>query len=145
MSLVDIDAVAEARLLETSAAPLPNHAMQALSFVYDEQDILNTRVLIRTRLDQLWKIYPSLEEADTKTNSAAHAPLYKCDECDRWFGSPQAPAALQVPSSATISNSLTTSILRVCPISPIMTQPRPRTLQCLCWFADFFRSSTRRI
>jgi hypothetical protein len=39
MSLVGIDAVAETRLPEISTAPLPNHAMQALSFVYDEQDI----------------------------------------------------------------------------------------------------------
>jgi hypothetical protein len=39
MSLVDIDAVAEARLLKISTSLLPNHAMQALSFVYDEQDI----------------------------------------------------------------------------------------------------------
>jgi hypothetical protein len=47
MSLVDIDAVAEARLPEISTSPLPNHAMQALSFVYDEQDIpapLNERM-----------------------------------------------------------------------------------------------------
>ena len=46
MSLVDIDAVAEARLPEISTTSLPNHAMQ-LSFVYDEQDIpapLNERM-----------------------------------------------------------------------------------------------------
>jgi hypothetical protein len=36
---VDIDALVEAHLPEISTAPLPNHAMQALSFVYDEQDI----------------------------------------------------------------------------------------------------------
>jgi hypothetical protein len=47
MSLCSINAVAEERLPEISTAPLPHHAMQALSFVYDEQDIpapLNERM-----------------------------------------------------------------------------------------------------
>jgi hypothetical protein len=47
MSLVDIDALVEARLPEISTVLLPNHAMQALSFIYDEQDIptpLNERM-----------------------------------------------------------------------------------------------------